>query len=874
LALKLILIDGNSLLHRAYHALPALSTSAGQPTNAVYGLAQMLLGLLEEQQPDAALVAFDAPGPTFRHEQYEDYKATRPPMDEELASQFDLAYELIEALGMQHTQKQGYEADDIIGTVANQAAQEGWDVVVVSGDRDLMALISQHVKVLATMRGSTDTKLYDQATVEEEYGIEPGQLADMKGLAGDSSDNIPGVPGIGPKTAQSLIAQFGSLETVLAKIDQVSGKKLQANLAEYADQARLSKQLATIVTDMPLEASLEALDWPGVQQQRLRELLARLEFSRLLDRLNEEQPQPDVEAPTSQLKPERVIEAARQAGYVNIAVGYMDGRPQGLALAVDEAGSVYLPWPANPAASGDLFGAGESASLPQTVCALLEDPQIGKRGCELKQISTILEPLGLRLRGIQFDAVVADYLIVPQRGERGMDILVAQYLQEPLPPPQQVVQRARAEAATVGRLREALLPQLEQVGVKDLFERVEMPLVEILRDMERAGVGVDAEALRKLGQQLTTSQQELADRIHEVAGREFNIDSPKQLGQVLFEDLGLPKGRRTKTGWSTAADVLEELAAEHDIVRLVLEYRQQAKLYSTYVKGLLEEIHPQTGRLHTTFEQTVTATGRLSSRNPNLQNIPIKSELGREIRACFVVGDTDSVLLCADYSQIELRILAHLSGDENLTEAFLSGEDIHERTAARIFDVPLTQVNGDMRRAAKTVNYAVIYGMGPNALATQLNITREEAEGFIGNYFARLAGVKQYTDQIVQQTHQDGYVQTICGRRRPLPELASANQRGRAYAERAAVNTPIQGSAADIIKIAMVDVAARLPQVSKQTRMLLQVHDELIFEVPATDRDKVAEMVRQIMESAWQLTVPLSVDIKVGKNWRDLETMT
>ena len=874
MAMKLVLIDGNSLLHRAYHALPALSTSAGQPTNAIYGLALMLLGLLEEQQPDAALVAFDAPGPTFRHEQYEDYKATRPPMDEELASQFDLTYELIEALGMEHTQKEGYEADDIIGTIAKQAAQEGWEVLVVTGDRDLVALVNQRVKVLATVKGMRETKLYDQAAVEAEFGVAPGQLADLKGLAGDSSDNIPGVPGIGPKTAQSLLEQFGSLEAVLAQLEEVSGEKLRANLAEHADQARLSKQLATLATDMPLEVSPETLEWPGLQRAHLRELLARLEFSRLLARLDEEQAEADVTAEASEPELEELIEAARRAGYVKIAVGYLEGEPQGLALAVDEAGSVYLPWPANSDTSGDLFAAGQSSALPEAVGGLLEDPEIGKHGCELKQMSTALEWLGVELRGSEFDAAVADYLIVPQRSEREIEILVAQYLQEALPPPHRVADRATAEACIIGRLREVLRPRLEQIGVKDLFERVEMPLVEILRDMERAGIGVDAEALRKLGEQLAGSQQGLTARIYELASGQFNIDSPKQLGQVLFEDLGLPKGRRTKTGWSTAADVLEELAVDHEIVRLVLEYRQLAKLYSTYVKGLLEQIDPRTGRIHTTFEQTVTATGRLSSRNPNLQNIPIKTELGREIRACFVAGDGDNILLCADYSQIELRILAHLSGDENLTEAFRAGEDIHKRTAARIFDVPTAEVNGDMRRAAKTVNYAVIYGMGPNALAAQLDISREEAEGFIENYFARLAGVKQYTDQIVQQAHQDGYVQTICGRRRALPELGSSNRRVQAYAERAAVNTPIQGSAADIIKIAMVDIAARLPQVSEQTQMLLQVHDELVFEVPADEVGEVAELVRETMEGAWQLTVPLAVDINVGKNWRDLETMT
>ncbi len=875
LAPKLLLIDGNSLLHRAYHALPALSTTSGQPTNAVYGLAQMLIRLLSEQCPDGSLVAFDAPGPTFRHEQFEEYKADRPPMDEELASQFELAYELIEALGLAHTQKEGYEADDIIGTVANQAAEEGWDVLVVTGDRDLVQIVTDRVKVLATLKGIRDTKLYDPIAVQEEYGLPPAQLADWKGLAGDSSDNIPGVPGIGPKTAARLLAEFGSVERILEHLDQVNGEKLQDNLTEYADQARLSKELATIVTNVPLSLSLEDLGWPGMNRAQVRQLLARLEFASLLERLDQIQAQPAPTAPTPD-SPEldQVLQAVRQAGYVNVAVNQTDGCPLGLALAADKGGAVYLPLASDsaPEAAG-LFETNESSPLPNEIHNLLAEPDIGKRGHELKELSHALETVGIQMRGIEFDAAVADYLIAPERRERDMEILVAQYLGEALPPPINAEQRARAEATLIGKLRESLLSRLEELGLQELFARVEMPLVEILSAMETAGIAIDTATLRSFGEQLTETQQQLATRIYELAGVDFNISSPQQLGQVLFERLGLPKGRRTKTGWSTAVDVLNELAPDHEIVSLVLEYRQLAKLYSTYVKGLLEEVDPGTGRIHTTFEQTVTATGRLSSRNPNLQNIPIKTELGREIRACFVAGSSDKMLLCADYSQIELRILAHLSGDDHLTAAFQAGEDIHCRTAATIFEVPIAEVTTDMRRAAKTVNYAVIYGMGATALAAQLDISREEAEAFIENYFQRLAGVRQYIDQIVTQAREDGYVQTICARRRYLPQLNSSNRRVRAYAERAAANTPIQGSAADIIKVAMVDIAAGLARISASTRMLLQVHDELVFEVPTDEVNQVAQFVTQLMEGAWQLTVPLQVDVKVGQNWRDLQTL-
>ncbi len=871
MAQKLVLIDGNSLLHRAFHALPqSLSTSSGQPTNAIYGLAQMLLPLLEKESPDAALVAFDAPGKTFRDELFADYKASRPPTDETLIAQFDLAHELIDALGMAQTEVEGYEADDIIGTVAEKAGAAGFEVLIITGDRDVLQLVNEQTSVLATIRGLSETRLYEPDKVYDEYGVGPEQIADYKALVGDSSDNIPGVRGVGPKTAARLLEQFSCVEELLERLDEVDSDELATRLRESTDQIQLSKRLASIALDSPLELDIDDLTWEGIQPDQLRQLFARLEFSRLMDRLPAQSTDHRDEPAPVDL--DEVVEAVKTVGYCNLAAAWTEEELSGLAVATDEVGVAYLPLvPAKQEDSdGGLFGEDTSMQVPSAVAELLEDAEIAKRGCNLKQIATGLDDYGIRLAGCQWDGALADYLVAPQR-DQNADALAACYLQEALPPAERPVERACQLATMIPRLRAVLDKELEQLDLMPLFERVEMPQIEILRDMERAGIALDCEGLAQLGKQIQADQQELGERIYELAGEQFNINSPQQLGEILFEKLALPEGRRTKTGWSTAADVLEELREHHEIAGLVLEYRQLGKLHSTYIKALLEQVSPETGRVHTTFVQTATATGRLSSRNPNLQNIPKHTELGRSVRACFIAGKPETLLLCADYSQIELRILAHLSGDENLVSAFVAGQDIHERTAAALFGVSPDEVSRQQRSAAKTVNYAVIYGMGGQALATQLDISREEADKFIEDYFEQLPGVQQYMDQIVRQAYEDGYVQTICGRRRPVPELNSNNRAVRAYGERAAANTPLQGSAADIIKIAMADIAPRLPQASTDARMLLQVHDELVFEVPEQDISNVSKLTRQIMEEAWELSVPLVVDLKAGRNWRDLE---
>lgn len=870
---RLLLVDGNSLLHRAYHALPPLMSSAGVPTNAVYGLAQMLVSLLEQQPPEAALVAFDAPGPTFRHQEYPQYKATRKPTPDDLVPQFGLGRQLVEALGLAQAELGGYEADDLIAALARQAAEQGYEVLVVTGDRDLVQLVDDDIHVLATIRGVGETRLYDRQQVAAEYGLEPEQLPDFKGLAGDSSDNLPGVAGIGKKTATSLLQEYGSLEAILEKVDSISSPRARKALASHEQEARLSKRLAQLgAEEVPLQFDAEKCRWEGFDHENLRDLLLTLEFSKLLQRLEKEMPPPAGTEEVEQATLEVLLSAAAQQGGLYLAGAWHDEILVGLGLGEPGGQVTYTPV-GEGKGEQDLFSESAQPQLSADLAQALADQSLGKHGPKLKQLDRFLRTIGLSLGAYHFDAVVADYVLAPHRRDHSMDKLISLYLGEPLPPLSEYEGRALVEVSLLPALEEKLRERLKETNLELLFTRVEMPLARVLAEMETVGVAVDATALERLDEIFAAQLESLAQRILALAECEFNPDSPQQVGKVLFEQMELPGGRRTKTGWSTSAAVLEDLAEEHEIVRLVLEYREYAKLRSTYVKGLLAQINPLTKRVHTTLEQTVTATGRLSSRNPNLQNIPIRTELGREIRACFVAGGEGRVLLSADYSQIELRLLAHFSGVSSLCEAFQQDQDIHQATAAIIFEMEPDKIGPPQRRIAKTVNYAVIYGMGAAALAQQIDVTRAEAEEFIEAYFQRLSGVKQYMDQVVVAAEEQGYVETICGRRRYFPELKSGNPGLRAYARRAAANTPLQGSAAEIIKIAMVNLAEVLTQVSPGTDLLLQVHDELLFEVPREEIVPVAKTVKEIMESAWKLTVPLVVDLKSGPNWRDMTTI-
>lgn len=875
MAPRVLLVDGNSLIHRAYHALPPLSTTDGQPTNAAFGFAQMVLALLQAEQPDVAVLALDPPGPTFRHELDEQYKANRPEMDPQLAAQLGIIRELAQRMGLVVCEVPGFEADDVIGSLARRAEEQGAEVLIVSGDRDMVQLVGPRTRVMATVKGIKQTVTYDEATAQEEFGVPPKALPDLKGLAGDSSDNIPGVPQVGPKTALKLITQFGSLEALFEHLDDLPDVKLRTRLREHEDLARSSKRLATIDAHAPVPDDVLAQRWQGLDLPGLRQLLARLEFSSLLERLPPALVQERVRRVEGAAAVADLCSKARNAGVVGLALAAADERATGLGLALGDGVPMFLPLP-GPAVEGGLFGQETGTAPAPCLRDLLADPAVPKVGHDLKGMARALAAVGLPLEGFGFDTSLAAYLIAPHRGDQGLEALAAQHFGESLPSAEGdhgAAARAAASAAVALRLREPLLAELDRIGARELFETVEMPLAVILRDMEAAGIAVDTQRLEEIGDQLAGMTLALSERVRRLAGVDFNLDSPKQLAQVLFERLGLPRGRRTKTGWSTNAEVLEELAADHEIVALVLSYREYAKLKSTYVDGLIRLVSPADGRVHTVFEQTVAATGRLSSRNPNLQNIPIRTDWGREIRSCFVAQGPDTVLLTADYSQIELRILAHMSQDEALLAAFRAGQDIHRTTAAAIFGTDVQSVTSDMRRTAKTVNYAVIYGMGSVALARQLGVSRAEAQRFIDSYFAHLPRVKVCMDSLVEQGRRQGYVTTLFGRRRPMPDLHSSDPRTRSYAERAAANAPLQGTAADIIKIAMVRLAPRLHDAAPSCRMLLQVHDELVFEVAAAEAVRAAHLVREVMESAAALDVPLVVEPRVGPNWRDVEPL-
>ncbi|NLO05094.1 MAG: DNA polymerase I [candidate division WS1 bacterium] len=878
---RVLLVDGHSLFHRAFHALPPLMTSSGQPTNALYGFLQMLLALLEEEQPGHALVALDLPGPTFRDEIYEEYKAHRPPSDDALRAQIPLLCDVIEALGMASASMPGYEADDIIGTLAHRAAQEGMKVTIVTGDRDLLQLVDDNVEVLATLRGIKDTRRYDPQTVRAEYGFEPRQLIDHKALAGDTSDNIPGVPGIGDKGAKELLAQMGSVENAIEHIDEIDNSRIRTALENNPDLALLSKRLATIETQIPLELKLEEIVWEGLPIDRLRRLATELEFTSLLDRLprgEKEACDIHVEAVHEQARLDELVATIADEGSMALGLA-ADGELPVLAIATGDDRAALVALAAQEEFGGTLFANTDDDGLDLAgLKALLSDDGVHKRAADLKGMIRWLARSEICLRGAQFDPEIASYLLLPNRRDHSIGLLAQEHLGYALPEADGEAQaevepaclRAAAEAVTVRALHDPLRSYLDQAGLLALFDEIEMPLVPVLAEMELAGIAVDVARLEELGEGFDEMVQRLEREICELACCEFNVGSPQQVAEVLFERMQLPKGRKTKTGWSTSAAVLEELAVEHEIARLVLQYREYAKLRSTYADGLLREVDPKTGRIHTTFEQTVAATGRLSSRNPNLQNIPIRTEWGREIRSCFV-SEPGKVLVAADYSQIELRILAHISGDRRLVEAFRAGADIHTETAAALFDVPAEEVDAEMRRKAKTTNFAVLYGQGPSALGKELNISKKEAAAFIENYFSALPGVRDYLAAMAAMARECGYVETLLGRKRPLPEINSSDSRAASYAERAAANTPIQGTAADIIKVAMIHLAPRLREISPHSRMLLQVHDELVVEAPEKDADVVAGLVREVMQAAYELDVPLTVDVAVGKNWRDME---
>lgn len=894
---KLIAIDGNSLFYRAFFAMKPLSTSDGLPTNAVFGLAMMLLKVLEEK-PDYVAVAFDTPEPTFRHERYKEYKATRRATPDELIKQAPMARELVRAFGIPVVEAPGYEADDVIGAMARQAEREDIDTIIVTGDLDTLQLVSDHIRVMTTQRGVTDTLIYDRAAVRERFGLDPEQMVDYKGLKGDTSDNIPGVPGIGEKTAVDLLQRYGTLENVLAHVDDLPDGKAKRALSQHADLARLSKFLGAIVTQLPDPIDLARYRSREPDYNALRDLFVRLEFRTLLKRLPEVGQAEGGTAPDerpglgvcrridSDSELSQLLAEIERSGSFALQCHVADGKSIqaeliGVSFSTGPGNTAYVAV-SDPVKERDAsltlgFDGPYEADLSR-LAGVLESDSLARYCHDSKLSHAAFSLRGVEMGPVAFDTMLAAYVLDPSRASYAIGDVAFEQLSLELPG----VTRKRddsvddptveicGEAEAIHRLKPVLEERLKNDGLHDLLTRIEQPLAPILAEMELTGVAVDVEQLGALSTALEADIREAERRIYEQAGEEFNIGSPKQLQAVLFDKLGLTASKKTKTGYSTSASALEELAYDYPIVDDILRYRELTKIKTTYADALPKLINPVTGRIHTSLNQAVTATGRLSSSDPNLQNIPVRTELGRRIRKAFVASESN-VLISADYSQIELRVLAHVTEDENLVRAFENDEDIHQATACVIFGCDPSGVTPEMRRRAKTINFAVIYGMADFTLSKALGIGVKEARDYIDTYFARFAGVRRYTDETIDAARNQGYVSTLLGRRRYIPEINSSNRNLRNFAERAAVNAPIQGTAADIMKLAMIDVYRALSEAS--SRMLLQVHDELLFEVPADEVERVAAVARECMQNAYSLRVPLRVDVKVGRNWAEMEEL-
>ncbi len=855
---RLYLVDGSSYVFRAFHAIPFLSTSKGVPTNAVYGFTTMLLKLMRDERPSHLAIVFDAPGGTFRDELFADYKANRSALPDELAPQLPLVRRLVAALAIPVIEERGVEADDVIGTLAIRAAEAGTEVVIVTGDKDFQQLVGPRISLLDTMYGKRTTV----DDVRARYGVEPERWIDIVGLMGDQIDNIPGIRGIGEKTAAALIQHAGSLETLLDGLDGLDGsgirgaKGLAAKIHEHAEQTRLAKTLAKIRCDLPLVPALDDFRCHGLRRPEVEELCRELEFHSLLRELGNAMPETLAAATAAARSGTAVLAELAAAAQCAVVVDAGDETAMratatvvALAPAADASVRVTPPW-------------------PDEVARALASPVCEKVGSDLKRVSIVLERHGLPLAGPLFDLGIASYVLDPSRPSHGVEELARHFLGVAAPAEAEGPSRLEWEARTAFALRPILERALEEHDELALFRDIEMPLTRVLAAMERCGVKVDVATLAKLGSEFRASLTRLEREIYELAGGEFKINSTLQLRDVLFDRLKIStRGiRKGKTGFSTDVDVLTRLALVHPLPAKILEHRGLAKLLSTYVDPLIALVHPDTGRIHTCFNQTVTATGRLSSTDPNLQNIPIRTEEGRRIRAAFI-PEPGKVLVAADYSQIELRILAHLTGDPVLAEAFTTGEDIHTRTAAEVFDVAPALVSSEMRRRAKVINFGIIYGMGPQRLARELAIPLADAQRYIANYFARYAGVTRFIEETLAEARRQGYVATLLKRRRYLPELTSREEGVRQFAERTAINTPVQGSAADLIKLAMVRLDARLAREQVPATMILQVHDELVFEIDAASVDAGIAVIRDEMEHVIPLRVPLQVDIGAGPNW-------
>ena len=905
-------VDAHSLIHQVFHAIPEMTSPSGQPVNAVYGFTRDLLSLLETKQPDFLFCAFDLPGKTFRHELYEQYKAGRPDMHEDLVPQIDSVHRMVEALGIPLLACPGFEADDIVATVARLTEELGGRCFIVSGDKDCRQLITERVKLYNIRKD----EIIDRNVLEQEWGIAPNQVVDYQALVGDSTDNVPGVPLIGPKAARDLLGKYGTLEGLLEHVDEVAGAAKKENLKKYRDQALLSRKLVKLDAHVPLAISWQSAR-PGHQdthsrvagrgdQAQARALFEEFGFRRLAERLPHYSvsnvsgtpspsgyPVPETVAPvyrtidTPEALAELLVEMRRQE-QISVDTETTHIWPRwaeivGISLSWNEREAYYLPL-RGPAGSRLL----DAPAALDALRPLLEDPGIGKLGQNLKYDRIVLRGAGIELAGTPFDTMVASYLLDAGQRNHNLDDLAKRYLHhvtikieeligsgkrqkkmDEVPVPQ-ISDYAAEDALVPVRLQPILARRMEEDGVSRLFREVEMPLINVLVELEYNGVKIDVGRLAELSRDFGRQIERLEQEIYALAGREFNIASPRQLQDVLFVEQKLPVVKRTaKTGPSTDVDVLEELAHKHPLPAKIVDYRQYAKLKGTYVDALPQMVNPRTGRVHASFNQVVTATGRLSSHDPNLQNIPVRTEAGRAIRSAFVPGEEGWTLVAADYSQIELRVLAHYTGDERLCEAFQRDEDIHARVAGQVNNVPLEQVTADMRRQAKVVNFGTIYGQGALGLARQLGIERETAAKFIASYFETYPGIERFLIESLAECRKQGYVTTILGRRRAIEGVRADAGRSRNLAERTAVNTIIQGSAANLMKLAMIAVFRRLKRERHPARMLLQIHDELIFEAPAAEVDYLAKLLREEMSGVHPLRVPLKVDVKAGPNWAE-----
>jgi DNA polymerase-1 len=860
-----------------------LSNSTGVHTNAAYGFAMMLVKVLEEEKPTHVLVAFDIGKTTFRHKDYEAYKGKRDKTPGELAEQIPLVYELLEAFSIQTHGQAGFEADDIIGTLAVEAEREQVSTVIVSGDKDLFQLIGNHVTVLHTRKGVTEIDRYDEAALRERYGLAPSQIVDLKGLMGDPSDNIPGIAGVGEKTALKLLAKYPTVEEIIAHPEAFSGKKLQEKLREFADDAILSKKLATIHTEVPLPFSFDELELHDIQKDKVASVFSRLEFRTLIDRIDKSPlfsagDEEKTEAPVEeheyvQVTPENRGEWEKIFNHSPLALH--------METDVDNPHHAEITGIALSHREDNLFVSLEVAKDWSLFQSWLQDKHQKKVVYDLKRCKILLERVGMKVDGFSFDVLLAAYVLNPSETKLELSDLTLQQSTGYLPSDDEaygkgakkrplalepLIVHVTKKSAKLLALYHRYEEQLEKNDLTKLLYELEMPLASVLADMEMVGVRVDKAQLEELGITFKAKIDRLEKEITDLAGTSFNINSPKQLSEILFEKLGLPVIKKTKTGYSTGADVLEKLAPQHEIVEKILHYRQVGKLYSTYIEGLKKEILSD-GKIHTRFNQTIAATGRLSSTEPNLQNIPIRLEEGRQIRQVFVPSQDDWSILAADYSQVELRILAHLCQDPILQKAFQEDRDIHTQTAMDVFAVEANEVSSLMRSKAKAVNFGIVYGISAFGLSQNINIPQKEAKEFIERYFATYPYVRQFMDDVVVDARKQGYVTTLLNRRRYLPDINASQFNARSFAERTAMNTPIQGSAADIIKNAMVNLSHAMYERKLKSRMLLQVHDELIFEVPTEELEEMQILVREQMENAVQLSVPLKVDVNIGKSW-------